>query len=278
MRDASTNRSMWKHILRRVCVENSIFLPSDILNNMPLLELEHTATGPSRFISQVRNPSPGGMIKAYSKHHLSTSLHVLDNPHNDDEDISHIYLIPGGRFLISHHVRQLRMWDIGPPGTNWGLTPFLSPLAILNRYCKNAYVAHSTRDGEGLIILASTSDPWDIMDTCVNSQLEMVLLEASGLMTNFSSERELSIFEIYPAASSPSFREIASHFARVERGKYEQYCLTVDKLVLLFNAEILVWDFIADTKATWALPVAPGKFKHVSTYYASTLSWLTGHS
>lgn len=173
MRDASTNSSVWKIILRRICVENSIFLPSAILNNMPLLELEHAATGPSRFISHVRNLSSGGMIKSYSKHYLSTSLRVLDNPQNDDEEISHIYLIPGGQFLISHHVSQLRMWDIGPPGTNWGPTPFLSPLAILNRYCKNAYVAHSTRDGEGLIILACTSDPWDIMDRCVNSQVSL---------------------------------------------------------------------------------------------------------
>ena len=181
MRDASTNRSMWKNSLRRVCVENTIFLPSDILNNMPLMELEHAATGPSRFISHVRNPLPGGKINAYSKHHLSTSLRVPDNPHNnDDEEISHIYLIPGGRFLISHHVSQLCMWDIGTPGTNWGPTPFLSPLAILNRYCKNAYPAHSTRDGEGLIILASTSDPRDIMNTCVDSQVSP---EVSGSMT-----------------------------------------------------------------------------------------------
>ena len=171
MRDASINRSTWKNILRSICVENSIFLPSDILNNMPLLELEHAATGPSRFISHVRNTSTGGRIKAYTKHDLSTSPRVLDNPHNDDEQILHVYLIPGGRFLISHHVRQLRIWDIGTPGTIWGPTPSPSPLATLNRYCKNAYAAHSTRDGDGLIILASTSDPWDIMDTCVNSQV-----------------------------------------------------------------------------------------------------------
>lgn len=72
-------------------------------------------------------------------------------------------------------------------------------------------------------------------------------------------------------ASSPLFQEIASHVAWVEPENYEQYCLTVNKLVLLFNVEILVWDFIADMKATWALPVAPGKCKHVSTYYAINL-------
>ncbi|KIM37382.1 hypothetical protein M413DRAFT_42019, partial [Hebeloma cylindrosporum] len=155
MRDASTNHSMWKNVLRRVCIENSIFLPSDILNYMPRLELEQAATGPSRFISHVRNPSPEGIIEAYSKRQLSTSL--VENPHNTaDEEILHLHLIPGGRFLISHHVRQLRMWDIGTPGMNWGPTTVLSPLATLNRYCKNVYVAHSTRDGEGLIILAST--------------------------------------------------------------------------------------------------------------------------
>ena len=148
-----------ENILRRICTENSIFLPLDILNNMPRLKLEHTATGPSCFISHVQNSPPGGMIKSYSKHYLSTSLQVLDNPHNDDEEILHVYLIPGSQFLITHHINQLCMWDLGPPGTNWGPMLFLSPLATLNRYCKNAYAVHSTHNREGLVVLVTTSDP-----------------------------------------------------------------------------------------------------------------------
>ena len=183
MRHASMNNSMWKNILRRICVENSIFLPSAILNYMTLLQLEHAATGPSRFISHVRNPSPSGMIKAYSEKPLSTILRVLDNSHiKDGGEILHVYLIPGGRFLITHHVSELHMWDIGIPGTFWAPWPSIAPLATLNRYCKNAYAAHSTRDGEGLIILASTRDFWNTADTCVNSEF----LSPSGLIVLFS--------------------------------------------------------------------------------------------
>lgn len=72
---------------------------------MTLLQLEHAATGPSHFITHVRNPSPGGTIKAYSENPLSTILRVLDNLHiKGDGEIFHVYLIPGGRFLITHHV------------------------------------------------------------------------------------------------------------------------------------------------------------------------------
>ena len=39
------------NILRRVCVENNISLPSDILNNIPPLDLECAGIGPLHFIS-----------------------------------------------------------------------------------------------------------------------------------------------------------------------------------------------------------------------------------
>jgi hypothetical protein len=98
------------------------------------------------------------------------------------------------------------------------------------------------------------------------------LLEASGLRHSLSSEcvNAIFIFEIYPASPSPSFKHIASHVAQIETKTYEQYCLTSDKLVMIFDTGIFVWDFVVGMKATWALPEVPGDFKkRVSSYYTT---------
>lgn len=158
---ASMNISLWKTLLRRVCLENTLF-PSAFPSGIILKDLEHAATSPSRFMSSLRASSEGGTpLKVYSRKYIDVDYLMNEEMPNFSEFVTAIYLVPGGRYLISEHetpdrtTSEIHFWDLEVPGDAKRIPQDRLPISSLNdRAFLVPHPAHLTRDGKGIMVFA----------------------------------------------------------------------------------------------------------------------------
>ena len=106
---ATKERIVWIHALHRVCLDNSLFIPTFPINDMSNSELEQAALAPHRWIS---------LCSTFAKQHRNDSDAVLQpstkriirTPHSSDTGI---FLVPGGRYLVSRSRGDICVWDLG---------------------------------------------------------------------------------------------------------------------------------------------------------------------
>ncbi|KAF6743133.1 hypothetical protein DFP72DRAFT_1102080 [Ephemerocybe angulata] len=103
-----SSEHVWRHCLRRHIIRNDLFAPS-FAHLTTAAELRHAATAPLRFASAYREA-------VASNSPISKTTKVLNFPANDmkdtKEDIMEMYLIPGGRFLLTFKQTSMSLWDI----------------------------------------------------------------------------------------------------------------------------------------------------------------------
>ena len=117
---------------------------------MSVLSLEYAATGPDRFLST--NAGIGFLI--------ARSHRII--PSKGDE-FREIFLVPGGRYLVTLADISLAIWDLGIPGyplpegrTNTPIStiPLPIPVAQSVTFMK----VHPSEDGKGLTILLNSRE------------------------------------------------------------------------------------------------------------------------
>ncbi|TEB18433.1 hypothetical protein FA13DRAFT_1583720, partial [Coprinellus micaceus] len=91
---AMSTRSVWVSAFHRVCNQHGIFKPTYPMEKMTLAELEHAASRPRRFFS--------------SREKLS-GTETSDGLYRT----SHLFLVPGGPFLITAGAQIVYLWDLG---------------------------------------------------------------------------------------------------------------------------------------------------------------------
>ncbi|KAF8812586.1 hypothetical protein BYT27DRAFT_7182624 [Phlegmacium glaucopus] len=105
-------RIVWVDALRRVCLDNTLFLPSFPIPDMTVLELEHAAMGPCRWIElcatfQKQHPNgPGAKL-------CSRTTRIISDPLVAVGGSPEIFIVPGKRYLISDSSMGIFVWDLG---------------------------------------------------------------------------------------------------------------------------------------------------------------------
>lgn len=77
----------------------------------------------------------------------------------------------------------------------------------------------------------------------------------------------VSVFEIHPTSSNPSFHKVASLDIAI-RAWRDRYCLCGDRLFIVSGGVVTVWDFSQDLWANWEIGKQPS---YVSQCLISTL-------
>ena len=112
------------------------------------VELEQAALGPHRWIS---------LCSTFAKQHRNDSdavlrplkKRIIRNPHSFD---ANIFLVPGGRYLVSYSFDRICVWDLGYTSN---ADPKL--LASLERNGRGSAVGiNTTSDRMGLIIIVQS--------------------------------------------------------------------------------------------------------------------------
>ncbi|KAF8800136.1 hypothetical protein BYT27DRAFT_6844769 [Phlegmacium glaucopus] len=117
--EATSRRIVWIHALNRICRENSLFIPTFPIAAMSMAELERAATAPLRWIvlsSKDRNndevlyprrtrviENPHALLMKTLQLHHSRKLRTFTG----------LYLVPGGRYLVTRGLHCLGVWDLG---------------------------------------------------------------------------------------------------------------------------------------------------------------------
>ena len=141
---ASRIRIVWAAALQRVCLNNTLFLPSFPIPDMSNLELERAAMAPRRWIElcgtfqEQRSDNPSEML------HPRTTRIIKDNM------VKSIFIVPGGRYLVTAGY-GLFVWDLGYVST----VDCKLVASIELEYDFGLFMVQATPDGKGLVILWS---------------------------------------------------------------------------------------------------------------------------
>ena len=112
---------------------------------MTLQDLEHAATSPTRFIAHLRKHRDA--LPSFSRKDINVQTPVYEGLGYMD-DVVCLYLVPGGRFLFTHHSSSIHLWDLQNAGHNH--LPCLNPLASVEfeRAARFALDPYPTKDGQ----------------------------------------------------------------------------------------------------------------------------------
>ncbi|KAJ3507922.1 hypothetical protein NMY22_g16784 [Coprinellus aureogranulatus] len=219
------SRVVWLCALERICIANEIFRPSFPVERMSILELEHAATAPSRFLNLVKRLDLDAAPLPYSSRDLVfRKAPSLEGTHG----LRSFYLVPGGRFLLlSTDDLSLVLWDLGH---NMNVVPKPYPIATSE---KCGYLAGLRRFGDKLFVgvvskytTAGDSSPlhWHLR---IN---EIDLAESADVQ--FRSVAELALDNRLPQTV---------HFTAGNMGIS----------VLNYGSEFLVWNWMERTGCKW---------------------------
>ncbi|KAF5330047.1 hypothetical protein D9611_010419 [Ephemerocybe angulata] len=245
LHEATAERTLWMNLLKAVCMEYDLFLPSYPIDEMSVTQLRRAALGPHLWTRRVYKHAVSPNVPFYD---LGTnvlspvSTIPFDGQLNSDR---FRHLVPGGRFLITcdaeHSDRDpralrdtdiftLKLWDLGFAGRK----PLSQPLLLasrdigpLNRFANQIInMDCSIRGTETLAVALST-------------------------IANISHRRCL-VFAICPHRPNPSFEQLSSMSADFSRHwaiAPMAFHLRGDKVLARFENDLVVWDFIVSLYA-----------------------------
>ena len=136
--------------LHQVCLENTLFLPSFPISDMSDLEIEKAAMGPRRWIElcsalQKQDHNDNGVT-------LRPRATRSFNVSNDLNAGVGLFIVPGGRYLVSHSRKSISVWDLGYTSSS-----DCKLIASVERKVKyKKFMVYATPDGMGLIIFSKT--------------------------------------------------------------------------------------------------------------------------
>ncbi|KAF8812837.1 hypothetical protein BYT27DRAFT_7086096 [Phlegmacium glaucopus] len=147
---ATRQRIVWVDALHRVCLENTLFLPSFPISDMSDAELEQAAIAPRRWIELSASFRTQGLSD--SELRLSpTVTRTIDDPFTTNQEggfATNLILVPGGRYMVGYSLNGLVVWDLGyVSSATCKLIASIGPEG--GSYHGDV---HATPDGMGLVI------------------------------------------------------------------------------------------------------------------------------
>ena len=142
--------------LHRVCLDNTLFLPSFPISDMSDSEIEKAAMGPRMWIE---------LCSAYEKQHLNEpgatlcprSTRIINDsfPTEVDSDSTEIFIVPGGRYLVSSSSESIiSVLDLGY--TSSSDCKLIASVGV-GLPMKHDFRVQATPDGMGLTIFSSSN-------------------------------------------------------------------------------------------------------------------------
>ena len=135
---ATRKRIVWLTVLHRVCLDNTLFLPSFPIPDMSDEELERAAMGPRRWLRD-----------AFQKQH-SNDFGARTTRTIKDASKSWFFIVPGGRYLVTAGI-GLCVWDLGYVST--ADCKLIASVVLGDDF--ESCAVQATPDGKGLVILSS---------------------------------------------------------------------------------------------------------------------------
>jgi hypothetical protein len=211
---------------------------------MTLSELEHAVMSPVRFTTLLRQHAEDSAVRfteyaedslnAYNKCFpcVTRTLPRLPGISDPPPEISAIYLVPGGRFLLTSDAAfAMSLWDLG---YNADSSINALPVAcIVLEHAVTSFEVQPIGDGLGIrIFVVSIAPPFKL----------------------------LKVMEIYPTSPSASFSQIASCSLP---HPLTSYSLNNDLVVYHHEDYIRVFNFISNMTIAWIVPPAQADFSDV---------------
>ena len=154
LQPSTRKRAVWVAALHRVCIDNTLFLPTFPISEMSDSEIEKAAMRPRRWIE---------LGVAFEKQHLNEpcailcprTTRIIDDSFATEVDylFTDFFIVPGGRYLVSSSPDGISVLDLGyTSSTDCKLIAYVG-LEGGSDSC----IVQATTDGMGLIIFSSNA-------------------------------------------------------------------------------------------------------------------------
>ena len=147
--------------LLRVCLDNTLFLPSFPISEMSDLELEKAAMAPRRWIELCGSfekqhlKDPGAMLRPRATRIIDDSLTIEIDFFTTRRDV---FVVPGGRYLVSFSGKGIVVLDLGyTSSADCKIIASTGEAGPNNLNVKCLVQVQATPDGTGLVIFRSYS-------------------------------------------------------------------------------------------------------------------------
>ncbi|KDR79839.1 hypothetical protein GALMADRAFT_241929 [Galerina marginata CBS 339.88] len=214
--ETSLRKEVWTTVLRNMCYQNTVFAPTFSIDDMSVSELEKAATAPARMLSRLENHQ-----KSSHKTPLKPHRTRYFSPEDDEVNFDSVFLVPGGRFLVTGSLDGLKLWDLSSFSNENAPQIVMSWLFPLN----TVFGIKPTAGREGLIL-------------------------AAGRESTDGDNLEIVIYEYSP--SSPSAEERVCEIGADD--DFSAYTLSTDYFIRIQEHILHVWNFRDDTAASWIMP------------------------
>ncbi|KAJ2922944.1 hypothetical protein H1R20_g14108, partial [Candolleomyces eurysporus] len=205
-------RSTWIAILKSLCVEKGVYLPSYPAADMDVAQLQNAAKGTYRWGCLLKENGK----KSHEDHSNTTELpHVSKvflpgpEPPNDKRHI----LIPGGRYLVTADHHNLILLDLGYVGTQ------VRPTVV-----------------DKVSLLEPHVPDFDICD------LTFRLIENDGLRIAVAADVLAKVYDIFPTSVEPRFQELGK-ISLFDVGICWRLSILGDRLFMKWAETIVCWNF-----------------------------------
>ena len=148
---ATKQRTIWIGALRKICLDNTLFLPSFPIPNMSDLELEQAAMAPHRWITRCATFATRYSVDSDAMLCPTTTRIIWDpmGGADSDEYRTGLFLVPGGRYLLIYSSQGMGVWDLG-----YTLNSDCKLLASIGPEAGSTFrKVNDTSDGTGLVIV-----------------------------------------------------------------------------------------------------------------------------
>ena len=140
--------------LHRVCLDNTLFIPSFPISDMSDSEIEKAAMGPRMWIelcgAYERFIEPGAILSPRSTRIINDSF-----PTEVDSYYTDFFIVPGGRYLVSSSPESvISVLDLGY--TSSSDCKLIASVELPVKDVSNGFIVQATPDGMGLTIFSST--------------------------------------------------------------------------------------------------------------------------
>lgn len=168
-------------------------------------------------------------------------INVESFDHPEPAILNGMYLVPGGRYLITSAPGYLCMWNLGYVGKSelWGVMRNWD--TTINVF--DDLVVQPTPDGLGIRILTYAPP-------CVNN----LAVTSSNVVIHCRLDNTVYVFEAYPQKDPVTFQAVGSLQLNLrELEKNVIYSLNGNRVVIFDRKRgtIIVWDFIVNVVASW---------------------------
>jgi hypothetical protein len=207
---------------------------------MSLADLEDAVTAPGRWLSFVSNSQRTVDNKLIPSR---TRIFQLSELAKDaDHIIPSLYLVPGGRFLITF-ANSIALFDVS--------CDYVSPKFMAETMApfsnQEMFLVHSSTDGKGIRIFVSQSLGPNSGSSCqcvVSNTFGFYYINMMRRLASFS------IYEVFPNHQNPEINKIASLDGILESDVHF-WSLSFDRLIFLEGLILKIWDYGADTWGHW---------------------------